>query len=133
MKLHYKIGAAIIRNKKLLMCRKKDEPHFILPGGRPQSSETPEQALARELKEELGVKLISSKYFKTFEAVHFKDKDTLVKMDVYFAEIEGQPEARGEIAEFNLVDSNYAKQGIKLASINQDNTIPELKRLKLIS
>ena len=132
MKIHHKIGAVIIRNKKLLMCRKEGEPHFILPGGRPEGNETPEQALARELKEELGVKLVSSKFHKTYEAVHFRDKDTIVRMDVYFADFEGKPKAHGEIAEFKWVDSNYKKRGIRIASINEDYTIPELKRKRLI-
>ncbi len=133
MNLHHKIGAAIIKDNKLLMCRKKGEPHFILPGGRPRGTETPEQALARELKEELGVKLKSAKYFNTWDATHFKDKNTLVRMEIYFAEIEGEPNASREIAEFKWVDSDYKKQNIKIASINKDHTIPELKKLKLIS
>ncbi|MBI2041277.1 MAG: NUDIX domain-containing protein [DPANN group archaeon] len=133
MKIHHKIGAAIIKNKKLLMCRKKGEPHFILPGGRPAAGETAEQALARELEEELGVKLVSSKFHKTYEAAHFKDKDTLVRMDVYFADFEGEPKAQSEIAEFKWVDSKYKENRIKVASIHVDFFIPELKRLKLIA
>ena len=133
MKLHHKVGAAIIKDKKLLMCRKQGEPHFILPGGRPEGGEAPEQALARELEEELGVKLVSSKYWKTWDAIHFKDKDTIVKMEIYFVEIKGEPEAQGEIAEFKLVDSHYKEQNIKVASINEEHTIPELKKLKLIN
>ncbi len=133
MKIHHKIGAVIIRNKKLLMCRKEGEPHFILPGGRPKGSETPEQALARELNEELGAKLILSNYWKTWEAVHFKDKDTLVRMDIYFVDFDGQPKAQGEIAELKWITSDYKKQGIKVASINEDHTIPELKKKKLIA
>jgi len=131
MKIHHKIGALIMRNKKILMCRKEGEPHFILPGGRPEGSETPGQALARELKEELGVKLVSSRYWKTWDAIHFKDKDTIVKMEIYFVEIEGEPEAQGEIAEFKWISSNYKEQNIKVASINEEHTIPELKKLKL--
>ena len=133
MKIHHKIGAVIIRNKKLLMCRKEGEPHFILPGGRPEGNETPEQALARELKEELGVKLVSSKFHKTYEATHFMDKDTLVRMDVYFADFEGEPKAQDEIAEFRWVNSKYKENGVKVASIHVDFVIPELKRKRLIN
>ena len=115
------------------MCRKQGEPHFILPGSRSEECETPEQTLARELKEELGVKLVSSKYWKTWEAIHFKDKDILVRMEIYFTEIGGEPKAQGEIVEFKWIDSTYKEKGIKVASINEDHTIPELKKLKLVN
>ncbi len=133
MKIYHKIGAAIIKNKKLLMVRESSEPHFILPGGRQEAGETSEQALARELKEELGVKIVFVKYFKTYETQHFKDKDTLVRMDVYFAKILGEPKAQGEIAEFVWANSKYKEAGIKVASINEDFLIPALKKKKLIS
>ena len=132
MKIYRKIGAAIIKNKKLLMVRESSEPHFILPGGRPEADETAERALARELKEELGVKIVSAKYFKTYETQHFKDKNVLVRMDVYFATIDGKPNAQGEIAEFKWMDGKYKEAGIRVASINEDFLIPELKKKRLI-
>ena len=128
MEIHHKIAGVIIRNKKLLMVKKYNEPHFIMPGGKLEKSETPKQTLKRELKEELNVNLKSIKLFATKEAVHFQNKDKLVRMEMYFAEIEGEPKATSEIDEIKWIDSNYKKQGIKLASINEDFTIPELKR-----
>lgn len=152
--IHHKIAGIIIRNKKLLMCRKYDEPHFIMPGGRVLENETPEQTLRRELKEELGVELKSMKFFKTWEAEHFQDKNKIVKMETYFVEtsklknfdsvqksertgkisdIDGEPKATSEINEIAWIDSNYKSEGIKVASINEDYLIPELKKLNLIN
>ena len=148
--IHHKIAGIIIRNKKLLMCRKYDEPHFIMPGGRILENETPEQTLARELKEELNVELKSMKFFKTWEAPHFKDKNKIVKMETYFVEtskfenfdsaqkssisdIEGEPKATSEINEIAWIDSGYKEKRIKVASINEDYLIPELKKLNLIN
>jgi len=132
MEIHHKIAGVIIRNKKLLMVRKYNEPHFIMPGGRVKEKESKEQTLRRELKEELNVNLISMKFFATNEAVHFQDKNKIVKMEIYFVEVEGESQPTSEINEIKWVDSNYKKQGIQLASINEDFTIPELKKRGLI-
>ncbi len=132
MEIHHKIAGIIIENKKLLMCKKYNEPHFIMPGGRVKEGETPEQTLKRELKEELDVNLVSMKPFKTWEAPHFQDKNKIVKMETYFVKISGKPKATSEINEIKWIDSNYKQEGIKVASINEDYLIPELKKLKLI-
>lgn len=133
MEIHYKIAGIIIKNKKLLMCRKYDESHFIMPGGRILENEIPEQTLKRELKEELNLELVSMEKFKTWEATHFKDKNKLVKMETYFVEIKGKPKATNEINEIAWIDSNYKKKGLKVASINEDYLIPELKKMNLIN
>lgn len=132
MEIHHKIAGVIIKNKKLLMVRKYGEPHFIMPGGKIINRETKEQTLKRELKEELNVNLKSMRFFAIKEAVHFQDKNKIVKMEMYFAEIEGEPKATSEINEIRWIDSNYKGHGIKLALINKEFTIPELKRKGLI-
>ena len=132
MEIHYKIAGLILKNNKVLMVKKEGEPHFIMPGGKVLKGETPEQTLKRELKEELNVELISMKFFRTWEAPHFKDKNKIVKMETYFVEISGEPKETSEINEIKWIDSNYKQEGIKVASINEDFLIPELKKFKLI-
>ena len=52
-------AALIVRNSKLLVCqRHRDDSHGLqweFPGGKVEPGESPAQALARELREELGV------------------------------------------------------------------------------
>jgi 8-oxo-dGTP pyrophosphatase MutT (NUDIX family) len=103
-----------------------------MPGGRVIEPETKEQTLKRELKEELNVELVSMKPFKAWEAPHFKDKNKIVKMETFLVEIKGNPKASSEINEIKWIDSNYKQEDIKVASINEDYLIPELKKLKLI-
>ena len=64
--MHYSIGmtqvvAAILeREGKILICRRRpDQPHpgkWEFPGGKVEAGESPEQALARELSEELDIR-----------------------------------------------------------------------------
>lgn len=71
------IAAIILENDKgefLLYLRdnKPDIPypnHWDLVGGHVEEGETPEQALIREVKEELGIELTGHKYFRTYECL----------------------------------------------------------------
>ncbi len=61
------------REGRLLIYLRDDKPgipfpnHWDLFGGHLENGETPEQALVREVKEELGIELIAFKYFRRFD------------------------------------------------------------------
>ena len=58
-------AALITRDSKVLVCqRRRDDTHALqweFPGGKVEPGESPAQALARELKEELGIDAIVGK------------------------------------------------------------------------
>ena len=63
-------AALILRDSKILVCqRRRDDSHSLqweFPGGKVERGETPRQALARELREELGIDAaIGKELFRT--------------------------------------------------------------------
>ncbi|WP_300001225.1 NUDIX domain-containing protein [uncultured Cedecea sp.] len=56
-KIH--VSAAVITDSdgRMLLVRKRNTPFFMQPGGKPDAGETPEQALIRELNEELQLEI----------------------------------------------------------------------------
>jgi len=49
------VRALIIKEGKILLCENKSSGHFFLPGGHVEFGESFKKALAREIKEELGI------------------------------------------------------------------------------
>ena len=54
-KFNYRVCAMIISENKILAMNDERSPYFYLPGGRVMLGETAEQAVVREVQEELGV------------------------------------------------------------------------------
>ena len=127
-KIINKIGAVIIKDKKILVGKKKGK--FILPGGKIKLGESDEDCLRRELMEEFGVGLVSFKYLETFEDDAALDPGMKVRIKAYLTEINKEPLASGEIEKAEFVES---KTNVKLGSILSKFLIPRLVELKLIN
>ena len=54
-KFNYRVCAMMIHNGKILAMQDDRSPYFYLPGGRVMMGETAEQAVVREVQEELGI------------------------------------------------------------------------------
>lgn len=55
-KFNYRVCAIIIDDNKILAMHDERSPYFYLPGGRVEMGETAEQAIIREMQEELNIK-----------------------------------------------------------------------------
>jgi 8-oxo-dGTP diphosphatase len=69
------VAALILRDAKVLVCqRHRDDTHSLeweFPGGKVEPGEIPQEALARELREELGVEAaIGKELFRTRRRYH---------------------------------------------------------------
>lgn len=98
-----KLAWILIANKSVLMTRSYGKDQYYLPGGKRESGESDQQALIREIKEELSVDLLPNtlQLVETFQAqAHGKPEGVMVIMRCYQAQYHGELKANAEIEEF---------------------------------
>jgi len=102
MKTTSKIALIHIEDKKVLMARTRGKDAFYFPGGKPKGNESNAQALARELREELGI-TIDIRSVKSigppFKAPAHGATDTMVECVCCTAKFTGDPAPLSEIEE----------------------------------
>lgn len=96
-----KIGWIYIENKKLLAVRSHNKEAFYIPGGKREKGESDEEALVRELKEEISISIIpgSLSLLGKFEAPAHGKVDMIVQIAAYMADFEGEMKPDSEIEE----------------------------------
>jgi 8-oxo-dGTP diphosphatase len=103
-----RIVAAVILNARghLLLVRKRDTETFMQPGGKFEDGETSEEALSRELREELGFELtaLDFQYVGRFSAVAANEVGHMVDCDVHFTVVETEGVIAAEIDELKWID-----------------------------
>ena len=108
-----KLAWLYIQDGKLLSARSEDRTLYYIPGGKRELGESDEQALVREIKEEISVDLRPNtiKYAATFEAqADGKEEGVIVKLTCYFPEFEGALSASSEIEEILFIDWSWKTQ-----------------------
>lgn len=123
-----KAGALIFdTHHRVLAVHKRGKPpmDLIVPGGKVEAGETDEDALRRELQEELQVELRSAVPFGRFQAQAIYEEALLV-MRVYRVTIDGVPAPGKEIDQLIWLDANYLTSGYQFASILGQQILPKL-------
>jgi 8-oxo-dGTP diphosphatase len=95
-----------IENKEVLFVRSKGKDVPYSPGGKREEGETDEEALVREIREELGVELVPDtiKYLKTITAqAHGKPEGTMVQIKCFAADFAGTLTPTSEIEELQWI------------------------------
>ncbi len=132
MRLIKKSAIAIIRNKKILMVRERGENYYKTLGGKPEGSESFEEALGREIMEEIGcnINAESIKFYGIFKDVAANKPDTIVEITMFRGEIIDEPAPSGEIEEIAWIDSTCKPELLSPIMIN--HIIPALLKDGLI-
>ncbi|HBY58538.1 MAG TPA: NUDIX hydrolase [Solibacterales bacterium] len=97
----HKIGLLLVRDGRILLCRKRQGARLILPGGKPEAGEAPLACLERELREELGeVALSGATFLGSYVAPAAGEAAGVeVRVDLYTGELHGTPRPMSEIDE----------------------------------
>jgi 8-oxo-dGTP diphosphatase len=94
-----KIGLAVMNGDRVLLVKKRGSNFLILPGGKPEKSETDVQTLSRELEEELGCHLVQDQltFLGTFSDQAAGMSGVNVTIRLYAGPVVGTPSPKAEI------------------------------------
>jgi 8-oxo-dGTP diphosphatase len=91
------VAAVLKREGRILICqRRPDQAHPLkweFPGGKVEPGETPEQAVVRELSEELGIVYKNGREIERYE-YRYPGKSPLMLIFYEVSRFEGEPENR---------------------------------------
>jgi 8-oxo-dGTP diphosphatase len=120
------VVGAVIRDPagRLLTVRKAGTIRFMLPGGKREPGEDDLVALARELAEELGVRLVAAELLGVFEAVAANEPDARVRSHAYRVDVDGEIAIASEIAELCWLEP--ASPQVELAPLLSEQILPVL-------
>lgn len=119
MKIIDKLAWIELKNNTILSTKSYGKDKYYIPGGKRETGETDEQALLREINEELSVTLDSPtlRYLGTFEAqAHGHAEGIIVRMTCYTAAYTGELEVSAEIEEMKWL--NYSDKD-KISEVDQ--------------
>lgn len=100
-----KLAFIYLEDNKLLVTLSRGKDVWYIPGGKREAGETDEQALTREVKEELSVDLLPEtiERYGVFEAqAHGKAEGMVVRMTCYTAQFTGALRAAAEIESYDF-------------------------------
>jgi 8-oxo-dGTP diphosphatase len=133
MKVKVRVAGIIIKDKKVLLVKGRGFTELWTPGGTIEPKESDEQTLARELSEELGIKLLESSFFLGFSMPSPYHKGLIATTKLYLAKISGELRPSAEIESYVWYSrSDHDSRKYPMIEANDLVVIPKLIELGLI-
>ena len=109
MRISNPVDLIIIRGNKILLAKRNEEElgfegTWSIPGGESETNESIEEALHREIKEELNCKITKFNYFKSYCLKLVED--CILRAFYFYGDIEGEIKVNAELSEFKWFDLN---------------------------
>jgi len=127
-----KIGLLVVRDGRLLLCRKRHTTALlILPGGCLEPGESALECLHRELREELGeVSVTGLEYVGSYSDKAAGAADKTVHIELYRGRLTGEPAPHAEIRELIWFGADDDRRQLAPSIANQ--ILPDLERRGLL-
>jgi len=130
MEIRTRIAGIIIKDGKILMLLGKGYSELWTPGGKVDNNETDEECLRRELREEIGVNLIETKFFKEYSTYSFYHPERKMIEKVYVCKIEGAPKPDAEIQNIVWFTKNdFENKKYPMITHTEKDLIPDLIKI----
>ena len=134
MKEIHKIIAVAIRDNKFFMVKKKGYDVWTSLGGKPELGETEEQALMREIDEEIHCQAEIIYKIGDFTAVAAHDSDAMVRLSAYLVDLKDEVKLDDpELEQCAFLSEDYKKLGIRLPDSIEEQILPYCVKNKLLS
>lgn len=111
-------GLIVIKERRLLLAFSNNKQAFYLPGGKADKGETTQEALIREIREELNITLDQKdlEFYSHITAPAFgEDAGIVMEQDCYRCELSEEPNPSAEIGELRYFDTQSYKEQPKQA------------------
>ena len=122
-----RIAAALLidLNGRTLLVRKRGTVAFMQPGGKIEAHEQPVNALARELEEELGLRIdpAHAAYLGQFSAPAVNEPGFIVEAELFLLTIDANVSPAAEIEEVQWIDP-ISDGDLPLAPLTRDVILP---------
>jgi 8-oxo-dGTP diphosphatase len=116
---------------RVLSVRKRGTTRFMLPGGKPESGEVPEQTALREVAEELGITLDAGglTLLGEFEAAAANEPGHVVRSTVFTHPARVAPSMAAEIEELRWASLDELEADPSVAELTSRHVVPALRQV----